>query len=104
MEQYEKLKEEFNSSSFLIDLIEKYKEDRKMFDIVNKGIYKKYLYKKALYFYSFCLKHKKYFLNKDYLDEDLHKNILKRNYDFKYLMDIRNSIVYLYYYYIYYKK
>ena len=100
MEQYEKLKEEFNTSSFLIDLIEEYKKHCKIFlNIFNEGIINKYLYKKALYFYSFCLKHKKYFFNKNYVDEDLYKNILKINYDFKYLMDIRHSIVYLYYYY-----
>ena len=42
MEQYEKLKGIFNSSSFLIDLIEKYEENRKMIDIVindNKILY-----------------------------------------------------------------
>ena len=77
MEHYEKLKKEINTSSFLIDLIEEYKEQCKMFNIINRGKINKYLYKKALYFYSFFLKHKKYFLNKDYLDEDLHKNILK---------------------------
>ena len=104
MEQYKKLKEEFNTSSFLIDLIEEYKKHCKIFlNIFNEGIINKYLYKKALYFYSFCLKHKKYFLNKDYLDEDLLKNILKINYNFKYLMDIRHSIIYLYYYNIYIK-
>ena len=96
MEQYEKLKKEINTFSFLIDLIEEYEENRKMIDIVindNKILYKK----KAQYFYNFCLKHKKYFLHQDYLDEDLLKNILKINYNFRYLMDIRHSIIYLYY-------
>ena len=91
------LKELLNSSC-LIDLIEVY---RLHFDInfdFNKE-YNNYFYYRKLYFYNFCLKHKKYFFNKDYLDEDLHKNILKINYDFKHLMDMKHAIVFLYYVY-----